>query len=213
MIEDYYEYQVEIDGINYGMDSLMDVHIIKPLFDKFSVGCACSAEMEVKYLIDINPFRGAKLVPRYRIQGSKDPWKQIGVFYIDERKESGLARTLICYDSMMRANIQFQLEGDVDEWPRDMKTIVKQIATIMDIEIDPRTELNSNYFVEYPNEETCRDILCYVAAAHAGNWIITSEDKLLLVPLFVKQPTNKYYLVTENHVPITIGGVQIYYEQ
>lgn len=71
-----------------------------------------------------------------------------------------------------------------DERPRGRKLLVADIASRIDVEVDSRTVINESYVIEYPNDYTMREILCHIAAAHAGNWIITADGKLLLVPAF-----------------------------
>ena len=53
-----------------------------------------------------------------------------------------------------------------------------------------------------------RQELQWIAAAHGGNWIITGEGKLLLVPL-LSMPEETSRLVTEYGDAITLGGVKI----
>ena len=206
-----YEFQVEIDGVNYGMDVLKDVRIKQPLFDRFDVGLACCAEMTVQYYVKegIEPSRGAKLIPRYRVKDSNTKWDQLGVFYIDLRSERAGKKTLTCYDSMMKADTPFFTGGDVGEWPRNMKKVVDEIASRMGVTLDPRTQIVSSYVVDFPNDDHMRTILEYVAAAHAGNWIITAKDQLLLVPLTTSMPPETYYLVTEWGLPIVFGEDRI----
>lgn len=206
-----YEFQVEIDGTNYGMDTLTSVNVKQPLFDKFDVGLACCAQMTVQYYVKegIEPSRGAKLVPRYREKDTSNKWEQIGVFYIDLRTERAGKKTLTCYDSMMKADTPFFTEGDVGEWPRSMKIIVYQIAAKMGITVDPRTKLVDSYTMDFPNEDHMRTMLEYIAAAHAGNWIITAANQLLLVPLTTSMPPETHYLVTEWGLPIVFGEDRI----
>lgn len=212
MGEQEYEFQIEIDGVNYGMDVLSDVRIKQPLFDKFDVGLACCAQMTVQYYVreGIEPSRGAKLIPRCRAKNSDDPWMQLGVFYIDLRTERAGKKTLTCYDSMMKADTPFIKDGEfVGEWPRNMKQTVNDIVARMGITLDPRTQLVSTYTVDYPNDLPMRKILEYVAAAHAGNWIITANDQLLLVPLATSMPPETNYLVTEWGLAIVFGEDRI----
>lgn len=212
-VEGEYEYRVKIDGVYYGMDTLSDVHIVRPLFDKFDVGLACCAQMTVKYLFDLEPSRGCQLVAECRPKGSSEEWFQLGIFYIDLRTEKGPMKTLTCYDSMMKADVPYLRDEDtsvdVGEWPRSMKTVVDDIAHRMGVELDPRTVINPNYTVDYPNEDHMRTILQYVAAAHAGNWIVTRKDELLLVPLFSSMPPETHYLVTEYGYAIVFGEDRI----
>lgn len=213
MNEIEYEFQVNIDGKDYGMDTLTSVNIKKPLFDKFDVGLACCACMTVSYRFDINPARGAKVIPKCRPKSSNDSWYQLGVFYIDLRTERAEVKTLTCYDSMMRADTPFLRDEDTSidtgEWPRNMLQMANEIATRMGVAIDSRTVLNPNYYIDYPNDEHMRTLLQYIAAAHAGNWIITDDDKLLLVPMFSSMPSETHYLVTEYGSAIVLGRSRI----
>ena len=69
--------------------------------------------------------------------------------------------------------------------------------------------LNANYTIDYPaNDYTVRNELCFIAAAHGGNWIITDENKLYLVPL-LSAPAETNYLVEEYGDAITFGGDRI----
>lgn len=212
MGETEYEFRVDIDGERYGMDTLTSVNISQPLFDKFSVGLACCACMIVKYRFDLEPSRGAKLVAYCRPLGSNDPWYQLGVFFIDLRSTRTEVKTLTCYDSMMKADIQFLDNNDtefVDEWPKKMYLVVQEIAERMGIKLDSRTHINPTYTIDYPNDDTMRTMLQYIAAAHAGNWIITRNDELLLVPLYASMPPETFFLVEENGSPIAFGEDRI----
>lgn len=207
------EYRVKIGNTYYGMDTLTSASIKRPLFDKISVGLACCAQMIVKYRFDLEPPRGAKLLPECRKKNSNDAWYKLGTFFIDLRTEKAGVKTLTCYDSMLKADVPFltdeDISIDVGEWPRNMKVMVDEISKRMGVSLDPRTVINPIYEIDYPNNDTCRDILQYVAAAHAGNWIITREDKLLLVPLFLSMPPETHYLVTEYGYAIIFGDDRI----
>ncbi len=218
MAEIEYEFQVEIGDIIYGMDTLSAVTIKQPLFDKIDVGLACCAQMTVSYYVgDIpEPARGAKLIPRCRARGSNDPWFQLGVFYIDLRVTRSGKQTLTCYDSMMMADVKYLDQNDdefLDDWPRSMRSIVNDIVERMGISLDPRTVINEVYTIDYPNEKTMRNLLQYVAAAHAGNWIITAANQLLLVPLATSMPAETYYLVDEYGQAIVFGVDRILVER
>lgn len=202
------EYKVEIAGIEYGMNNLQAVQITQPLFDKLSIGNACSAELNITFWpMDTVP-KMAMIVP-YCKETLEDTWNQIGVFYTDTRVSSGTAMNIIAYDAMMKAEVEWTPDQTL-EFPMSMQDAVTVIADLMGVELDPRTSLNPSYTIDYPaNGYTLRDVLRYIAAAHGGNWIITAEGKLLLVPLFDSMPTETNYLVTEDGDPITFGGTRI----
>lgn len=212
MAEVEYEFQVEIDKHTYGMDTLSSVHVKQPLFDKFDIGLACCAEMTVQYYVieGIDPSKGAKLIPRCRPRDTQDPWKQLGVFFIDIRKERAGKMTLTCYDRMMMADTPYLKDGmSLDDWPMPMDIAAQKIATRMGTTLDPRTVLNHNYTLDYPNDDPMRRMLEYMAAAHAGNWIMTANDQLLLVPIASSMPPETHYLIEEWGRAIVIGKDRI----
>ena len=90
-----------------------------------------------------------------------------------------------------------------------MQDAAEEFARIIGVPLDDRTVLNPNYTIDYPaNEYTIRDELCFIAAAHAGNWIITDANELYLVPL-ISAPDETRYLVEEYGDAITFGGDRI----
>ncbi len=102
-------------------------------------------------------------------------------------------------------------------FPLSMPNAAAEFARLMGVELDPRTKLNAAYTIDYPTSDpdsetgsyyTIRQELQWIAAAHLGNWIMTGEDKLLLVPL-LSIPPETNYLVTEYGSAITLGGVKL----
>lgn len=202
------EYKVEIGGITYGMGDIESVNIEQPLFDKLSVGNACSAKLTIVFWEITTIPKMSKIVPYARKQ-STDDWIMQGEFYIDTRSLSDGKMTIVAYDAMLKGEIVWVPSQHL-VFPMSMENAVAEIASLMGVEIDNRTLLNSIYTIDYPaNDYTMRDILRYIAAAHAGNWIMTIEGRLLLVPLFASMPPETHYLVTEYGNPITFGGTRI----
>lgn len=203
-----YQYKFEIAGVEYGMSDVAAVKLEHPLFDKLSVGNTCSAELDITFWPKGDIPKMAKIVPYVLLDGN---WRKLGVFWTDTRSRVGDKLNILAYDAVMRGDIVW-VPDDALEFPMTMPQAVQVICGLMDVELDSRTVLNSAYTIDYPaNDYTLRDVLGFIGAAHGGNWIVTNEGKLLLVPLFsgkiVVSETN--YLVTENGEPITFGGVRI----
>lgn len=201
------EYKVEIAGVSYGMDELFSVSITRPLFEKLSVGNTCSAELSVRFIPNDEVPRMAQIVP-YARESASDEWYKLGVFFTDTREKDGDILKLTAYDSMLKAEQTFLSDGDTGTWPRLESVIVAEICTRVGVELDSRTTLK-DYAVDYPNDYSMRELLGYIAAANGGNWIITNEGKLLLVPLFASMPQETHYLVDENGNSIMFGGDRI----
>lgn len=202
------DYKVEIADTTYYKSDISSAVIKRPLFDRLSVGNACSAELDISiWPISTIP-KMAKLVPWVR-EDDTSSWTKLGDFYIYTREITDELMHIVAYDSMMRAE-QIWIPDQSLEFPMSMVSAVNTIADIMSIEVDSRTTIDSSYTIDYPaNDYTLRDVLGYIAAANSGNWIITASGQLLLVPLFSSTPVEISYLVDEYGNSITFGGVRI----
>ena len=156
------------------------------------VGACVAAMFECAiYEASANVPRMATVVPSYRLvtETQQSEWIQLGVFYIDTRSVDAAtgALRLSCYDRMLIADgAEGKSYADVTAfttWPQSMSAVVNEIVSIMGITLDARTTISTMYMVEYPNDYTMREVLGYIATAHAGNFTITPDNKLRLVPL------------------------------
>lgn len=201
-----YQYKFDIAGTEYSMADVMSVKLEAPLFDKLSVGNACSAELTIVFWPIAEVPKMARIAPYILIN---DTWEPLGVFYTDTRSTNGSALEIVAYDAMMRGEQVWEPDQTL-EFPLTMPKAVEAISAVMDVEVDERTVLNDAYSIDYPtDEQTLRETLMWIAGAHCGNWIITSEGKLLLVPLFASAPAETTNLVTDDGDAITFGGVRI----
>ena len=200
-------YKVVIDNTEYTDADIRSANIERPLFDQLSIGNACEATLKIVFRQKTVVPTMAKMVPYALVDGE---WEQLGVFYLDERsvQPTGIM-TVVAYDSMLKADKVWVPDQSL-EFPMPMPNAVGVIAALMSIQVDSRTVLNPSYTIDYPaNDYTLRDILKFIAVAHGGNWTITREDKLLLVPLVGSMPPETNYLVTEDGDAITFGGDRI----
>ena len=208
------ESKVEIAGVEHGEEDIFSLSTNGALFSDgtVSVGNCVAKEIDLEVMPkgEIPRMAEIKVFVRPVADGVDTDWLQKGVFYIDTRQEDKVTGvvTIHGYDAMLKAEQTYLAEGDTGEWPRSMQTAVNEIAQRMGVEVDPRTGIDSSYMVEYPNDLTMREVLGYIAVAHAGNWIITDAGKLRLVGLTNAVKTDDY-LVNEDGYAITFGGVRI----
>lgn len=218
------DYQVEtkvtINGVEYLEDNIHSLRTSSALYSggTASIGGCVAGEIDIV----VDPLETIPRMAEIRVYVrlvtrdlwsdevlSASDWLQKGVYYIDTRKTSyDEVLTIHGYDAMLFAEQTFLEEGDTGEWPRSVEEVVTQIAEKMGVSIDSRTELNADYKVPYPNDYTCRELLGYIAATHAGNWTITATGELLLVGL-ASIPDATSLLVTETGETISFGGVRI----
>lgn len=198
------EWRVTVNGTVYGKDKLAAStgggdalpRLTRNLFTGSTptIGGCCAATFECTiFEASSNVPRMATVVPAFRLVNGNttSEWITLGTFYIDTRsvnKSTG-ALSLFCYDRMLIADgaggASYADVTGFDEWPQSMSAVVNEIASIMGVTVDSRTSINSGtgYNVDYPNDLTMREVLGYIAVAHCGNWCITPDNKLRLIPL------------------------------
>ena len=187
------EVKLSAGGVDYGEDRIVSLEASGSLFaqDEPGIGGAAAREIDLTLYLngpDTVP-RMARLRPFCRaVRGEQtSEWLPKGVFYIDtrssERIAGGTLLTIHGFDPMLMAEQVWTPDQSL-EFPMPMPSAAAEMARLMGVELDPRTRLHAGYLIDYPaNDYTLRDILRFIAAAHGGNWIITDQGRLLLVPL------------------------------
>lgn len=177
------EYKFEIDGVTHGSDAEISHSVDKRLFEEFGIGNATCATLTLTVVADNIP-RSATVKRFVRLINGDDTseWIPQGVFFTNRRASDDDVWTLEAFDAMRRADQVWEPDQSLT-FPMSMDVAVSIFCGLMDVELDERTNIR-NYTIDYPaNDYTIRDILRHIAAANGGNWIITDEGKLRLVPL------------------------------
>lgn len=203
------EYQFDINGVLYGPEREVEHSVDAGLYEEFGIGNAATAKLTLKLYADSVP-RAATIRRYVRLKNGSQAteWLPKGVFFTNRRSEEDGQWTVEAFDAMRKAERVWTPDQSLT-FPMTAPNAVAEIARIMQVQVDPRTQLDPAYTIDYPaNDYTLRDELRFIAAAHAGNWVVTGEGKLLLVPL-LSAPPETFYLVTEYGEPITFGGVRI----
>lgn len=175
-----------IDGTEYAVISAPVISRAL-MQDGLSVGNAVSATCRLTVRTEDAIARAAEVVVRMRLSDgeSASEWLPAGTFYVSHRQRDAVTglTTLECYDAMLKANAACDRDG---AWPRSMATVAAQIAQALGVAMDPRTVLQGgdDFRVLLPDAgATMRDVLSGIASAHGGNWVLTPENRLRLVPL------------------------------
>ena len=173
--------------------------------DGLSVGNAVAASCQLSVLTEDAVPRAAEVVVRMRLSDGEQvsEWLPAGTFYVSHRSRDAVTGllTLECYDAMLKANVMFPATG---AWPRSMVQVAAEIATALGVQMDARTVLQTgdDFRILSPRAgSTMRDVLCDIASAHGGNWVLTKENRLRLVPLETPAAANAA------QVPAVLGGV------
>lgn len=203
------EYAFDISGIRYGSESEVAHSVESSLYDEFSIGNATTAKLTLSLYAD-NILFGA-VIKRYArlVNGEQvSEWIPKGIFFTNRRSMEDGLWNIEAYDSMRKAETIWIPDSSAS-FPMLMKDVVTLFAGFMNVEIDPRTVLNPTYTIDNPGE-TCsfRQILQWIGAAHGGNWTMSDDGKLLLVPLR-SLPEETNYLIDDQGDAITFGGDRI----
>lgn len=208
------EVRAVISGETYGEDRIVSMSTSANLFaeDTMGIGGAVAKEIDIVVRAPGNIPRMAKIVPSFRlVNGAQSSeWIQKGIYYISSRSVDSVSGvvTIHGYDDMLKTEQIWEPDQSLT-FPMTMAAAAQEIADLMGVTIDPRTVVSTAYMVDYPaNDYTLRDVLRYIAAAHAGNWIMTDAGQLRLVT-FGEIPAGTHYLVTQAGSAITFGGVRI----
>lgn len=203
------EYAFEVNGTWYGPEAEVSHDADASLFSEFGFGNAVCATLNLSLRADNVP-RGAQIKRYVRLNndGEVSEWIPKGVFWANRRAEDDGYWSIEAFDGMRKFDKVWEPDQTL-VFPMPMKDAVELIAETVGVSMDARTELSEDYTVDYPtSEQTMRQTLAWIAAAHGGNFIMSDAGELWLVPL-LSAPESTNYLVTEDGDAITFGGVRI----
>ena len=209
------EIKAEIGGETYGEDRICSLATTGSLFsaDTLSAGGAVARQIDISVRDHGDIPKMAKIIPYYRlVQGDTvSEWIPKGVFYIDTRqadKTSGVL-TIHGFDDMLKGSVIWEPDQTLT-FPMTFRKAAEVIAGLMGVELDNPDDISADYeIVDYPaNEYTQRNILQFIAAAHAANFVMTDTGKLRMVCIN-DIPAETSYLISESGSAILFGGVKI----
>ena len=180
------ELKAVIGGLTY--DRLVSCKAYPAAFDGLAIGQAASAELSLSFvpLGDVPKMARIHLSVRLTDGSVSTAWVPQGTYYIDHRDgdtELGVL-SVTAFDRMLFAEELYFSSGTITgPWPRSAPAVVQDICTRLGITLDSRSKIDSALMVTAPVNLTMRDVLRNIAAAHGGNFIITAENKLRLLPL------------------------------
>lgn len=200
------QYQFDVNGTIYGSDEEISHSVDHELFEGFGFGNATVAKLTLSVVSENIP-RGAVVKRFVRLIDGEEvsEWLPAGVFFTNRRAVSDDVWTIEAFDAMRKADAVWEPDQTL-VFPLSATSAVSEFAQIMGVEIDSRTALNPNYFIDYPaNDYTIRDELKFIAAMHGGNWIIGSDGRLRLVPLI---PSGLVHEVGQDIVYMNDNGLR-----
>ena len=179
-----YTYYATINGVTYTERDIVDsgARILRRTFDSFGIGNVASAELDLEVWPKGPIPDGAEVKIYARDNGASGNVEPLGTFYTGEPEDNGGTVTLHGYDALIKAEMPFKTYG-TEAWPLSIEKVLNIVAQNIGVTVDSRTEVVRRRMMDYPDEHTNWDILAYIAAAHGGNFILTRQNTLLLLPL------------------------------
>lgn len=187
------------------------------------VGSAVSGYADISMVAPFNIPKKARISIFVRATDGVElsEWIPQGVYYIDTREQTHTqlsfdVLTVHAYDAMLLAETTYPSDNQND-YPMLDKDMVQFVADNMKIDadgsgvqVDPRTWniMTAGYKFPLPVGYSMREVLCMIAAAYAGNFIISPTGELRLVSMFDLPPETRH-LATEDGYKITFGGLYI----
>ena len=209
------EIRLLVAGEVYEEDRICSMTTTASLFaeDTLCVGSAVARQIDVVLINHGDIPRMAEMIPQYRLTDGVNTteWISKGVFYIDTRQEDKATGTLTIhgFDGMLKGSVIW-VPNQTLVFPMTFRKAAEVLADLIDVTLDNPEDINDTYqILDYPaNDYTIRNVLQFIAAAHAANFVMTDTGLLRMVPIN-KIPPPGGVLVTENGDAITFGGVHI----
>ncbi len=215
--EHWNETKLIVDGVEYDESKIFSLRTSIALMENGpTIGKAISAECDAEILLpEEKPSRMAEIRPYVRVCNNtqQSEWIPQGIYYIDTREEShngvGFESLKIHgYDAMMRAGQDY---ADTSlTFPATDYDVVVEIANKIGVQPDPTliADIAEFYQIPLPTGYTMREVLGYIGAMYAGNFIITDQGKLRFIGL-ADLPPDSRYLTDEGGNTILFGGDRI----
>lgn len=204
------EFKAVIGGVEYHHDKISEASISKAVSNGLSIGNAQSASLTMTFKPQGDIPRAAEIACYIRLTNDKElqylvnengkilktddgyliasqmpvetEWVPFGIFFVDTRSTDPQGwMTVTAVDAMRKADTAY--EDQIGEYPMSMTEAVRFIADNIGIQPDGRNEI-APFTIDSPTGVyTMREVLQSIAAASAGNFVITESGKLRLVPL------------------------------
>ena len=235
------DYQVDfkavISGKTYTYGEIKSARITKSMMDKLTIGQATSAMLDMVFEPDGTIPTAAEIKCYIRLANydptiiitdefsniiqtddgyvlaesysSYSDWLPFGTFYIDTRSTDASGwMTITAYDRMLAAERDFPSSAG----SMTMSAAVTYIANQLGISADSRNAI-APYNIDSPvGVYTMREVLCGIAAASGGNFVITENNKLRLIRLASPSSTDDVPVMSCDVLgdTVTIGKVTLY---
>ena len=206
-----FEIKTVIDGKTYDNTSVIEFSIEDSIVpsEEFTLGSVISAKLTLSIRTSDTIANNAQVQPYVRMYGNDGytEWLPLGVFYIDSRTYQNNVWKFTCFDKLITSQQDYvsglafpvsmqevwdeicnalddyiPLSGVSWEWPFDF-TVAGDVLTQPCFYIDSGVKIDPTYNIPYKPDGlyTMRDMMGYIASAHASSVKMTREGQLKFV--------------------------------
>lgn len=201
----------------YRENMLISVKTKRAVFadSKPQIGACVAGKIDIEMLSPVGKIpAGALLAPYVRVcnETEASEWIKKGVYYADAQETTDKIelKTITLHGSDSIVQLEEDYIGDRLQWPSTDIEVAADIAASIGVQLDTRTRsiMTKGYTVQLPAGYSKREVLGYLAAMYTGNFIMSDDGTLLLLPLNSYPPETSYLVDNAGYV-ITFGGVMI----
>lgn len=184
----YVESKAIVDGVEY--TDIEPPVITRALMQNgLEVGNVVSAVCQFELDTSASIPKSAEVQIKTRLVGYANDtpiyseWLPQGTFYVSKRTNDPRisVQRFECYDALLKTNAVWVPASSV--WPQNTSSVVAEILGNIGLQLDSRTTIVAYSISEPSAGTTMRDVLGIIAQQNGGNWIVTPENKLRLVPV------------------------------
>ena len=180
-----YTYKLEVGANTFYDDKIRSIKVKKAVcgYGSLTIGTVYAKTLEVMLIPGIVTIPKMAEVNLYSAPEGTTTWTPRGSFYVDTRRKGEFTLTLTCIDKVLKMEDPFIQDNVPDTWPQTMLDAATLVCQRIGITIDAGTTISNTWTVPYTNDMTMREVMGFIASAHAGNFIISDSDTLILAPL------------------------------
>lgn len=177
-----FEIRAIIGATTYNNDTVIEFDVDDSIIpsEDFTIGTVICARLNLSLRTnDIIP-TNAKVSPEVKLKGQSGDteWVPLGSFYIDNRSFKDGVWKFTCYDKLI---ITEQTFVSALNYPNTMQAAFNEIVGQLGLQT-VGIIINPAYQIPYKDEDiTIREMLSYIASAHASSVKLTRDEKLTFV--------------------------------
>ena len=201
-----FETKAIVGGVTYDKTAVVEFDIEESLIasEEFLLGTTIASKLQITIRTTNTITDDAKVEPFVRLNGDSGytDWVPLGSYYIDSKSYQDGIWHLTCFDKLVESQ---KLYVSSLAYPATMAAVFAEICSQLSYAVDSSVIINPTYMIAIkPVDTSSRDMLGYIAAAHAACVRMTKDNKIAFVKFATgENPTSitasDYYKLTQTN--------------